>query len=149
VNLISRIRQTKVVVEIAKRSKKKFQIILISSSTGLMPIPQFSVYSATTSGLLNFSRACQSERDSKDVKIVSAVMDGMDTNFQLKAGIDKRAQDLLNPDVVAKRLINLGESFSGAIYIGRKIQIIRIMNRILPVEWIDWLLSHASRRRFS
>ena len=76
-------------------------------------------------------------------------MDGMDTNFQLKAGIDKRAQDLLNPDVVAKRLINLGESFSGAIYIGRKIQIIRIMNRILPVEWIDWLLSHASRRRFS
>ena len=148
VNLSTRIKQTREVICISEKSNIRFQIFLVSSSTAMIPLPLFSVYSATTAGLFSFSRACGSELKGSHVKVVVVLPDGMETNFQKNAGVENTSSRLLNPEFVARKLVEKPMNYSGVMFIGRKINLVTFVQRTLPIKLFDILTTLVSKNKF-
>jgi short-subunit dehydrogenase len=148
VNLSVRIKQTREIICISEKNDIRFQIFLVSSSTAMIPLPFFSVYSATTAGLLSFSRACRSELKGRHVKVAVVLPDGMETNFQRAAGVRSSSSRLLNPEFVARKLVTKSTNYSGVMLIGHKINLVTFAQRTLPVKFFDILTSFASKTKF-
>lgn len=147
-NLTSRIEETRLALQWAERTRAVVQVFLISSSTAIAPIPDFAVYSATTAGLLHFARAVQREARHGSASVVVVVPDGMQTDFQRRAGMSRAGSNLLPPSRVAEKILGWQPGQSETMFIGAKVNVARFLQRALPTSLYDRLTSWLSGERF-
>ncbi len=138
VNFTSRVLTARIVLELAKKYSLPGKVVLICSSTSVQPMPGFSVYSATTGGLYGFARSLIQEQKQSSMKVHVILPDGMATQFQVSAGVNKGENEkLLDPNMVARRILSLPSSQSKVLFIGNKVRFWKIMHRVLPANIVD------------
>jgi short-subunit dehydrogenase len=96
-------------------NNKKGQIINIASVAGFGPIPLFSVYGATKSYVISFSRALDAESKKSGVRVKTFCPGGIKTQFHITAGMgEKIAEDnrhfMETPERTAQDIMKLIDS---------------------------------------
>lgn len=91
--------------------RKNSHIIHLASSAGFMPFPGYSVYGATKSYVLNFSRALRAELKSRKIHVLAVCPGPVNTPFfdvseRYGTGISPFKRSMMNtPEVVVRRAL--------------------------------------------
>jgi nucleoside-diphosphate-sugar epimerase len=138
VNVMARMSLSHDFLQYLKDSAGPSELVIISSSSALQPLPTFATYCATNAALLSFGRALAMETDPAHCHVLTVVPSGMDTNFQSKAGVKRlKNEKLLSPSEVARKIVDTSSKHSGVLIIGRNAKITVISSRILPHSVAD------------
>lgn len=113
------------------------QIINISSAAAFLPIPYFSVYSATKSYVLSLSHALDIELKSKGVRVKALTPGGIKTNFHVYAGMDdqqvKKSESMMaSAQDTAKSVISLIQDEQNALTPGAPNKVLQFLSWLLP-----------------
>jgi len=139
VNVIARLNLAQRFLQNLKTTKRSGRLFIVSSSTAIQPLPDFAVYGATNAALLSFGRALIAETDRDLCQILVLIPGGMDTNFQQSAGVRRLEKErLLNPSLVARKILKSRSSNSKTQIIGKNARVFQITSRVLP-----WRISDA------
>ena len=117
--------------------KQGGRIIQLASSAAFLPQPKFSVYAATKSYVLSFSRALNEELRKHKIYVTAVCPGPVDTEFFDRA--EKGADTLFikklvmaRPEkVVAKALLDARNKKEISVY-GLLMQLFYVMSKILP-----------------
>lgn len=146
VNVLARLNLAQRFLQNLKQIKRSGRLVIVSSSTAIQPLPDFAVYGATNAALLSFGRALISETSPNLCQILVIVPGGMDTNFQQTAGVRRLEKErLLNPSIVAKRIVRPASRKSGVQIIGRNARVAQILSRILPWKAGDAIWAYLTK----
>jgi nucleoside-diphosphate-sugar epimerase len=138
INVISRLRLAQCFLRNLSETQKSGRLVIVSSSTALQPLSGFTVYGATNAALLSFGRALISETSTDKCQILVWVPGGMNTNFQHNAGVRRlENESLLDPKLVAQKLLRSNPKKSGIRIIGRNARAAQIISKILPWSIAD------------
>lgn len=139
-NVFARLILSKDYLQYLKHSNNFGRLVIVSSSTALQPMPDFSVYSATNAALLSFGRSLIAETSNDLCEILVLVPGGMDTNFQNSSGVSRLEKErLLDPSAVAQKIVKLSKRKSHVRVIGRNAKITQTISRLLPWAVADKL----------
>jgi hypothetical protein len=121
---------------------KKSRIIQVASAASFLPQPNFSVYAATKSFVVSFSRSLHYELKDRNIKVLAVCPGPVKTEFFDVALNNGEPSQLLKKlsmakadKVVRKALIDLSKGKEVSCY-GLMINIFRVMAKILPHRWI-------------
>ena len=128
INLYSAIRLTQLVVPIMK-AQKSGHIINISSTAGLTHSPAQTVYSATKSGLLGFTKGLRRELNPYNVFVSSLHPGWTDTDM-----LSDEKEQIINPDGILIRILTPEEVADAAI------EIVRYQRDIMIIGGIGFYL---------
>lgn len=106
VNIISLVQLTSLFLPLLKAQPAKSYVLNIASSAAYQAVPYLSVYSASKSFVLSFSRALHYELKKTNVSVTCVCPGGTDTDFANRANIGekgRKAGEKLNmtPEAVA------------------------------------------------
>ena len=139
-NVFARLILSKDYLQYLKHSNNFGRLVIVSSSTALQPMSDFSVYSATNAALLSFGRSLIAETSNDLCEILVLVPGGMDTNFQNSSGVSRLENErLLDPSAVAQKIVELSKRKSHVRIIGRTAKITQTISRLLPWSVADKL----------
>ena len=139
VNVLARLNLAQRFLQNLRNTERTGRLFVVSSSTALQPLSDFVVYGATNAALLSFGRALIAETDRNLCQILVLIPGGMDTNFQQSAGVRRLENErLLDPSLVARRILKSQSSKSKIQIIGKNARVFQIMSRALP-----WGISDA------
>ena len=123
------------------------RIVLVSSSTALQPLHSFGSYSATNAALLAFGRVLIQELKATSVRAHVILPAGMRTSFQKIYGVKQpRFEKLLDPSVVARKMIRQKHRSSRIVLIGSKARLMLFLSKVLPVRVNDAMWAGLSKR---
>lgn len=110
VNMTSLVKLTSLFLPMLKRQKQSY-ILNIASTAAYQAVPYLSVYSASKSFVVSFSRALQYELRKTNVAVTCVSPGGADTDFALRADIGKKAKKAgeklnMDPNEVAAIAVN-------------------------------------------
>jgi nucleoside-diphosphate-sugar epimerase len=138
VNVLARLVLARRFLQYLRENETKGRLAIVSSSTAIQPLPQFSVYGSTNAALLSFGRSLISEVNPKLCQILIIVPGGMDTNFQSTAGVKRLEKEkLLDPSTIAQKIVKMGLRRSQVLVIGRNARIAQLLSRVLPWKVAD------------
>jgi short-subunit dehydrogenase len=139
-NVLARLTLSKEYLRYLKRTNCFGRLVIVSSSTALQPLPDFSVYGATNAALLSFGRSLITETNNKLCEILVLVPGGMDTNFQNSSGVRRLEKEkLIDPASIAKKIVGLSKRKSHVRIIGRNARVAQTISRIMPWAVADKL----------
>lgn len=124
-----------------KYMKQSSKIIQIASSAAFLPQPYFTVYAATKSYVLSFSRALHREVKSKGISVTAVCPGPIETEFFKVASNKGRPksfkQFFFEPanGVVRKALCDSGKGKEVSMY-GMSMKGLRVLSKILPHSFI-------------
>lgn len=108
------------------------KLLNIGSSAGFQPLPFMSIYSASKTLIQSFTHSVNIEEMKNNIFLVDP--SGTDTNFQKNAGVAKRAnENLLKPDYVAKKIIDVLEKNKKYEIIGLPGKLMYIFSKLTPL----------------
>lgn len=119
----------------------KGQIINVASVAGFLPMPLFSVYGATKSYVISFSRALDCEQKGSGVRVKAICPGGIKTQFHVNAGMgDKIVEDnrrfMETPENIASDILSLIDSESD-IFVPRYYnKFVGLLSRVLPTQML-------------
>lgn len=146
VNVLARISITQKYLKYLGANRITGNLIIVSSSTALQPLPDFAVYGATNAALLSFGRSIIMETKADHCKITVLIPGGMDTNFQNSAGVRRlKNESLLNPSTIARSLVSTTSKRSRIQIIGRNARIAQISSRAMPWRLGDSVWAKLTR----
>src|SRR5262249_38251888 len=90
VNVISLVKITSLLLPLLKRQPKSY-ILNIASSAAYQAVPYLSVYAATKSFVVSFSRGLRYELNRTNVSVTCVSPGGTNTDFGIRANIGKKA----------------------------------------------------------
>lgn len=135
------------VVQMTKRCLPFMQadarIINVSSVAAFMPQPGFSIYAASKAFVLNFSRALNAELKDKDISVLAACPNPMETEFFDIAGESGSKRSLkkagLEPvDKMVKIALDKSDRRKDFSTSCVQAKVIHVISRILPHRFIFW-----------
>ena len=121
-------------------------LINIASSSAFQPLPYMAAYTASKAFMLNFSQSITGENIG-NTEIITVSPSGTATGFQDSAGVrSKKGEKLLDPDLVASRIVSLIGKGSRNVVIGRSGKLMHLASRILPVNMQIKLWEYLMRK---
>lgn len=114
------------------------RIIEIASSAGFMPQPAFSVYSATKSYVISFSRALRHELKHRKVYVTAVCPGPVDTPFfsGLENVKEYKKKYAISPSKVAKGAIKASKR-KNALYVPTfSMKMVQLASKIVPISVI-------------
>ncbi len=151
INLIARIQLTRAVLP-HMLERGSGHIINMSSVAGLLPMPTYSVYSASKYGVRGFTEALRREVKSKGIHVSGIYPGGVSTEFRQKSGRDRqskiRTPDFLrlSPEDVALAVWSLILRPRRALVIPGSMKLASAINALFP--WLlDWVVESRYARR--
>ncbi len=119
-------------------ARKTGGILNVASMAGFLPIPYFSVYSATKQFVINFSWSLWRELRGTGVHVCVLCPGPVDTGFQQVAGISKKKvafRSLQSPESVARKGL-MGLSKNKGMQLSRPLlRILYLMSKYLPLKF--------------
>lgn len=118
--------------------RRNSHIINIASSAGMMPFPGYSVYGASKSYVLNFSRALRAELKPRKIHVLAVCPGPVDTPFfdvseRYTTGISPFKKVIMNtPDVVVRRALGDAALHKAVSVDNLAIAIYRVLVKFLP-----------------
>lgn len=147
VNVLSRLRLVREYMSKVLDQSGSSRIVLVSSSTALQPLHSFGSYSATNAALLAFGRVLIQELKATSVRAHVILPAGMRTSFQKIYGVKQpRFEKLLDPSVVARKMIRQKHRSSRIVLIGSKARLMLFLSKVLPVRVNDAMWAGLSKR---
>ena len=124
------------------------RILNLASAAAFCPQPMFTVYAATKSYVLSFSRGLHEELKARGI-VVTAVCPGpVDTEFfEVSGKMDNLWKELVMaqaPDVVRRALLDSRAGKSLSVY-GGMMKAARIASKLIPHGWILKLEAKGNR----
>ncbi|MGZ3790157.1 MAG: SDR family NAD(P)-dependent oxidoreductase [Bacteriovorax sp.] len=121
--------------------KGRGEIINVASVAGFLPMPLFSVYGATKSYVISFSRALDCELKGKGVRVKAICPGGIKTQFHVSAGLeDKIVQEnqrfMETPENIARDIMSLIESDSDLFTPRYYNKLVGVLSRVLPTPFL-------------
>ncbi len=130
--------------------RKNSHIIHLASSAGFMPFPGYSVYGATKSYVLNFSRALRAELKSRKIHVLAVCPGPVNTPFfdvseRYGTGISPFKRSMMNtPEVVVRRALGDAALHKPVSVDGPHIGAFRLAAKLVPktivVDFISRIL---------
>ena len=115
---------------------KDGRIIEIASSAGFMPQPYFSVYSATKSYVISFSRALRAELKKKKIYVTAVCPGPVETPFF--TGLDNvkeyKKKYAISPQKVAKGAIKASKRKKALFVPTFSMKMVRLASKIIPTS---------------
>ncbi len=132
-NCISVTHMTKICIPYLKKNS---QIINLASAASFCPQPSFSVYAATKSYVLSFSRSLRTELEDGEIHVTAVCPGPVETEFFGIAGKEdmngiKGAVMVKAEAVVAKAICDARRNKAMSVY-GLPMQLCRIATKIIP-----------------
>lgn len=122
-------------------------IINVASSAGFIPQPGFSVYAASKSYVISFSRSLSRELKSSGITVTAVCPGPVRTGFQSRATSGKedefsgfRSKVAKEPDEIAKRSLKAAMSGRDVLVIGLSQKFLHTAAKIIPISWILGLI---------
>ena len=117
---------------------KNGRIIEIASSAGFMPQPYFSVYSATKSYVLSFSRALRTELKKKKIYVTAVCPGPVDTPFfsGLENVKEYKKKYAISPYKVAKGALNAAKRKQSKCVPTFSMKMVQLASKIVPTSLI-------------
>ena len=118
-------------------------IINIASSAGFLPQPGFSVYAASKSYVISFSRALSRELKPSGITVTAVCPGPVRTAFQSRATSGEktdfsgfRSSVAKEPDEIAERSLKAALSGREILVIGMSQKLLHAASKIIPISWI-------------
>ncbi len=114
-------------------------IINVASSAGFMPFPGYSVYGASKSYVLNFSRAIRAELKARKIYVMAVCPGPVNTPFfdvseRYGGGISPFKKAMMNkPEVVVRRALGDAALHKAVSVDGFHIGVFQILAKMLPI----------------
>lgn len=127
--------------------RRNSHIIHLASSAGFMPFPGYSVYGASKSYVLNFSRALRAELKPHGIHVLAVCPGPVNTPFfdvseRYGTGISPFKKAMMNtPEVVVRRALGDAALHKAVSVDGLHIGIFRLATKIFPITPIVDFLS--------
>lgn len=141
-NLKALILVTQAVLPYIKEGGK---IIEVGSMSSFEPVPHLSVYAATKSAVLSFSRALAFELKSKKIKVLCVCPYWVKTEFFSRAGEKenlKKFDILYEADYVVKVAYKtIDRTKKNYVVPGKYAKLLRALAKILPHDFMMWVMS--------
>ncbi|MEO6728773.1 MAG: SDR family oxidoreductase [Candidatus Dojkabacteria bacterium] len=134
VNVLGMILVTKYASEIMVKQKYG-HIIMTSSVAGLVPVPGFSVYSATKWAITGFTASVRRELSKHNVKVSSLHPGKIKTYFWKRGGIDSDEITMSSVDSVANAVYRALFTNIYKIHVPFYVRVIYLVYR-----WFPWLV---------
>lgn len=134
VNVLGMMLVTRYASEIMVKQKHG-HIIMTSSVAGLVPVPGFSVYSATKWAITGFTVCIRRELLKNNVKVSSLHPGRINTFFWERGGINSDLSTMTHADSVANAVYNALFTNTYKIYVPFYVRVIYLVYR-----WFPWLV---------
>lgn len=116
-------------------------VVNIASMAALLPMPYFSVYSATKAFLLSLGDSLAYELKEKNIHVVTVCPAGIKTDFHLHAGLSdevvkKFGSTMLSPQQVA---ISVRKAITGScprVIPGFSNRVFLVISKFIPLSWL-------------
>lgn len=120
---------------------KKSKIINFASAAAFLPQPSFAVYAATKAYVLSFSRALGMELKDRGISVTAVCPGPVKTGFFDVADPDKKTPlykkiMMAKPGKVVQKAINDSAVGNELSVYGVKMNVFRVLSRILPHRWL-------------
>ncbi len=114
------------------------RIIEIASSAGFMPQPSFSVYSATKSYVISFSRALRQELKSRKIYVTAVCPGPVDTPFfsGLENVKEYKKKYAISPSKVAKGALKASKRKNSLYVPTFSMKMVHLASKIVPISLI-------------
>lgn len=117
------------------------EIINVASVAGFLPMPLFSVYGATKSYVISFSRALDCELKGKGVRVKAICPGGIKTQFHITAGMgEKIVEDnhrfMETPENIARDILSLIDGENDLFVPRYYNKLVGVLSRILPTQFL-------------
>lgn len=115
------------------RGRGKGCLVNVASTAALQPLPLMAVYAASKSFVLTFSEALWAETEELgDVRVVTVVPAGTDTDFQRQAGVRRATGErLLSPVRVAAAIRAAARRRGPTVLVGTRAIQMELLSRVL------------------
>jgi nucleoside-diphosphate-sugar epimerase len=115
------------------RGRGKGCLVNVASTAAFQPLPLMAAYAASKSFVLTFSEALWAEAEELgDVRIVTVVPAGTDTDFQRQAGVRRAAGErLLSPVRVASAIRAAAGRRGPTVLVGTRARQMALLSRVL------------------
>ena len=146
VNMVSPIQLCHLLLPILRNQTKSY-ILNVASSAAYQPVPGLSIYAASKSFILNFSRGLRQELKNSNVSVSCVCPGPTDTDFIIRANVGQRGLKVahrvnLSPQRVAKIAINGMFAGKAEIVTGFRNKISVFFAWLLPKS----ILEHIAQR---
>jgi 3-oxoacyl-[acyl-carrier protein] reductase len=84
-------------------------IINVSSLLGVAGMANFSAYCASKFGVIGLTQSVADEATGSDIRIYAVLPGAVDTKLSKDLGLEMKPSELLKPEDVARRILNLAE----------------------------------------
>ena len=151
-NVFPMIQLTKLFLPVLKKCEKSF-ILNMSSLGSIRPVPYKALYSASKAFIYSFSRAISSELKEDSVHVSVSCPAGVYTNdaavkrIKVSGKIGKWTS--LDPDIVAKYIVNGMLNGKRLIIPGVGAKFLMIIMKLLPENLNRWMVGRNMKRNIS
>ena len=122
--------------------KEGSKIINIASSAGFLPQPGFTVYAASKSYVISFSRALREELKSKKITVTCVCPGPVETDFNRRAtgssegftGLRKNVSK--KPDEIAEKSLKAADKGRAMLVPGLSQKLLHFAAKIIPHSWV-------------
>lgn len=106
-------------------------VVNITSSVAYGPLPFMSIYAASKAFMLHWSEALRYEAR-PSVRVVTVTPSGTRTNFQRSAGVHDGGSGLLDPEMVARKILAAVDAGKPVKIVNPATRVMHLLARLVP-----------------